>query len=47
MKFSFRYGELRVVCEDGDKAEALRYYKKAQQLGYPDATEALNKLQSD
>jgi TPR repeat protein len=30
-----------------DKAEALRYYKKAQQLGYPDATEALNKLQSE
>ena len=29
-----------------DQKEAVRYYKQAQQLGYPEATEALNKLQS-
>jgi TPR repeat protein len=29
-----------------DKKEAARYYKQAQQLGYPDAAEALSKLQA-
>ncbi|SFA84971.1 TPR repeat [Collimonas sp. OK607] len=30
-----------------DTKDAARYYKQAQQLGYPEATDALNKLQSN